>query len=216
MDQTTRPKGCYSTTEMTVLSCLCSPIDVGSWREGGGKNLTTSASPSEMDSCGPEEVGAALSTPSPPGEVEERGRVPPSEKKEVRERLPLSAKPVPLSSQPKLQPPSVPAQPKLNGGQQAPAGVPPQFHPQFRGMMPPYVSDGLNGVLISRVIDFTWGIKRHGITYMIWDVFLTIVASLPEISMTLESRILLVMAMCSCSRCSTRTPECPLLQCQGT
>lgn len=149
MDQTTRPKGCYSTTEMTVLSCLCSPIDVGSWREGGGKNLTTSASPSEMDSCGPEEVGAALSTPSPPGEVEERGRVPPSEKKEVRERLPLSAKPVPLSSQPKLQPPSVPAQPKLNGGQQAPAGVPPQFHPQFRGMMPPYVSDGL-------IIDFTW------------------------------------------------------------
>ncbi|XP_029563296.1 protein PRRC2C isoform X3 [Salmo trutta] len=115
------------------------PQNVGSWREGGGKNLTTSASPSEMDSCGPEEVGAALSTPSPPGEVEERGRVPPSEKKEVRERLPLSAKPVPLSSQPKLQPPSVPAQPKLNGGQQAPAGVPPQFHPQFRGMMPPYM-----------------------------------------------------------------------------
>uniref|UniRef100_A0A8C7FPS7 Proline rich coiled-coil 2C n=1 Tax=Oncorhynchus kisutch TaxID=8019 RepID=A0A8C7FPS7_ONCKI len=98
------------------------PQNVGSWREGGGKNLTTSASPSEMDSCGPEEGGAALSTPSPPGEVEERGRVPPNEKKEVRERLPLSAKP-----------------PKLNGGQQAPAGVPPQFHPQFRGMMPPYM-----------------------------------------------------------------------------
>ncbi|XP_071010388.1 protein PRRC2C-like isoform X1 [Oncorhynchus clarkii lewisi] len=115
------------------------PQNVGSWREGGGKNLTTSASPSEMDSCGPEEGGAALSTPSPPGEVEERGRVPPNEKKEVRERLPLSAKPASLSSQPKLQPPSVPAQPKLNGGQQAPAGVPPQFHPQFRGMMPPYM-----------------------------------------------------------------------------
>lgn len=171
-----------------------------------------------MDSRGPEEGGSAFSTPSPPGEAEEGGRVPPNEKGEARERLPLSVQPAPLSSQPQLQSSSssVPAQPKLNGGQQASAGVPPQFHPQFRGMMPPYVSDGLNGVLISRVIDFTWGIKRHGITYMIWDVFLTIVASLPEISMTLESRILLVMAMCSCSRCSTRTPECPLLQCQGT
>ncbi|XP_042175776.1 protein PRRC2C isoform X4 [Oncorhynchus tshawytscha] len=116
------------------------PQNVGSWREGGGRNLTTGASPSEMDSRGPEEGGSAFSTPSPPGEAEEGGRVPPNEKGEVRERLPLSVQPAPLSSQPQLQSSSsVPAQPKLNGGQQASAGVPPQFHPQFRGMMPPYM-----------------------------------------------------------------------------
>uniref|UniRef100_A0A673WHY3 Proline rich coiled-coil 2C n=1 Tax=Salmo trutta TaxID=8032 RepID=A0A673WHY3_SALTR len=74
-------------------------------------------------------------------EEEPYGPGPSLRPQKVRERLPLSAKPVPLSSQPKLQPPSVPAQPKLNGGQQAPAGVPPQFHPQFRGMMPPYCTD---------------------------------------------------------------------------
>lgn len=101
---------------------------MGSWREGGGRNLNTAPSPPEMDSKAPEEGGTGLGTSNPPGEADESGRTLASdgqrEKREARERLPQPGTP----------------QPKLNGGQQPPAGVPPQFNPQFRGMMPPYVS----------------------------------------------------------------------------
>ncbi|KAL1022480.1 hypothetical protein UPYG_G00028280 [Umbra pygmaea] len=118
------------------------PQNVGSWREGGGRNLTVAATPSEMESREPEEVVLTVCNPSPPGETEDGSRLPSGEKREVRERLTPSAQPAPLSSQPQTQPPpssSASAQPKLNGGQQPPAGVPPQFHAHLRGMMPPYM-----------------------------------------------------------------------------
>lgn len=100
--------------------------DVGSWREGGGRNLNVPSGPSEMDSKPPEEAGQGRGTPSPTGETDVAGK--PSsgevrEKRDTRDKLPTSA-----------------PQHKLNGGQQPPAGDPSQFHAQFRGMMPPYVS----------------------------------------------------------------------------
>lgn len=103
-------------------------LDVGSWREGGGRNLNTAPSPPEMDSRAPEEGSTGLGTSTPPGEADEPGRNVTTdgqrEKRDGRERLP----------------PSGPPQPKLNGGQQPPAGVPTHFDPAFRSMMPPYVS----------------------------------------------------------------------------
>lgn len=100
-------------------------LDVGSWREGGGRNLNTASSTPEMDAKAQEED---LTTSTPPAEPEEPGRnittEGQQEKKESRERLP----------------PSVHPQPKVNGGQQPPSGVPTHFDPAFRSMMPPYVS----------------------------------------------------------------------------
>ncbi|KAK1896388.1 Protein PRRC2C [Dissostichus eleginoides] len=104
------------------------PQNVGSWREGGGRNLITAPSPSEMDNRPLEEGGAVPDTSTPPGEAEEAGRTVTAdvqnEKRDGREKVPLSA---PAS------------QPKLNGGQQPPAGVPTHFDPAFRSMMPPYM-----------------------------------------------------------------------------
>lgn len=81
-----------------------------------------------MDSRAPEEGGTGLSTTPPPGEADETARNPTTdgqkEKRDGREK----------------QHPPVPPQPKLNGGQQPPAGVPHHFDPAFRSMMPPYVS----------------------------------------------------------------------------
>lgn len=106
-------------------------LDVGSWREGGGRNLNTAPSPPEMDNRAPEEGSTGLGTSTPPGEADEPGRNVTTdcqrEKRDGRERLP----------------PSGPPQPKLNGGQQPPAGVPTHFDPAFRSMMPPYVSQSL-------------------------------------------------------------------------
>lgn len=105
-------------------------LDVGSWREGGGRNLITATSPSEMDNRAPEEGSTGLGTSTPPGEADEPGRNVTAdvqrEKRDDRERLPPSALP----------------QAKLNG-QQPPAGVPTHFDPAFRSMMPPYVSHSL-------------------------------------------------------------------------
>uniref|UniRef100_A0A8C4GG22 Proline-rich coiled-coil 2C n=1 Tax=Dicentrarchus labrax TaxID=13489 RepID=A0A8C4GG22_DICLA len=84
------------------------PQNVGSWREGGGRNLNTAPSPPEMET---DEPGRNVTTDSQ------------REKRDGRERLP----------------PSGPPQPKLNGGQQPPAGVPTHFDPAFRSMMPPYM-----------------------------------------------------------------------------
>lgn len=116
-------------SQITNISPFSVVIDVGSWREGGGRNLNTAPSPPEMDSRGLEEVGTGLGTSTPPGEAEEAGRNVTTdvqrEKRDGRERLPPSAPP---------------PQPKLNGGQQPPAGVPTHFDPAFRSMMPPYVS----------------------------------------------------------------------------
>ncbi|XP_034036303.1 protein PRRC2C [Thalassophryne amazonica] len=103
------------------------PQNVGSWREGGGRNLNTAPSPPDMENRTPEEGSTGLGTSSPPGEDNESGRnVTPDgqkEKRDGKERLPLSG----------------PPQPKLNGGQQPPAGVPTHFDPAFRSMMPPYM-----------------------------------------------------------------------------
>lgn len=84
-----------------------------------------------MDNRPLEEGGAVPDTSTPPGETEEAGRTVTAdvqnEKRDGREKVP----------------PSAPAsQPKLNGGQQPPAGVPTHFDPAFRSMMPPYVSLG--------------------------------------------------------------------------
>jgi len=93
--------------------------------------LNTASSPSEMDNRAQEEGSTGLDTSTPPVETDEPGRsVAPEgqrEKRDGRERLP----------------PSGPPQPKLNGGQQPPAGVPSHFDPAFRSMMPPYVSQSL-------------------------------------------------------------------------
>ncbi|TSK58146.1 Protein PRRC2C [Bagarius yarrelli] len=98
------------------------PQNVGSWREGGGRNLNVT---SEMDSKAAEEAGQGRGTPSPTGDVD--GAVKPSsgdgrEKRDARDKLPAPA-----------------SQHKLNGGQQPPGGDPSQFHAQFRGIMPPYM-----------------------------------------------------------------------------
>lgn len=79
-----------------------------------------------MDNKAPEEGGTGLGTATPPGEAEEPGRTVTTDvQRDGREKLPPSAPP---------------PQPKLNGGQQPPAGVPTHFDPAFRSMMPPYVS----------------------------------------------------------------------------
>lgn len=103
---------------------LCA--DVGSWREGGGRNLIVAPSPSEMDSKAPEEVGQGRGTPSPTGDTDVAGKSSTGESREKRDTKDKLPAPAP--------------QHKLNGGQQAPGGDPSQFHAQFRGMMPPYVS----------------------------------------------------------------------------
>uniref|UniRef100_A0A8C4TJY7 BAT2 N-terminal domain-containing protein n=1 Tax=Erpetoichthys calabaricus TaxID=27687 RepID=A0A8C4TJY7_ERPCA len=95
---------------------------VGSWREGGGRNLNVTSGTSEMDAreAAAEEGGPSNCTPSPTPEPEVLKA--PSEqweKRDVRDR------------------PSV-GQPKLNG-QQLAGGVAP-LPTQFRNMMPSYVS----------------------------------------------------------------------------
>lgn len=97
--------------------------DVGSWREGGGRNLNVASGPPEMDSKAPEEAGQGRGTPSPTGDADLAGKPSTGEGREKRDKLPAPA-----------------PQHKLNGGQQPPGGEPSQFHSQFRGMMPPYVS----------------------------------------------------------------------------
>lgn len=104
--------------------------DVGSWREGGGRNLNAASSPSENDGKPSEESGVGRGTPSPSGDSDEAGK--PSggegrERRDARERVPPTA-----------------PQHKLNGGQQTAKGISAQFQAaQFRSMMPPYVSDDL-------------------------------------------------------------------------
>ncbi|KAJ3599916.1 hypothetical protein NHX12_033870 [Muraenolepis orangiensis] len=107
------------------------PQNVGSWREGGGRNLNTAPSTPEMEGRPLEEgAGAAPGTASPLGEAEAgRALVSDQGQKDKREVI-------------ERPPPSGPPQAKLNGGQQPPppSGAPPQFQPQFRSMMPPYMS----------------------------------------------------------------------------
>lgn len=114
--------------ELSNTSLLLVISDVGSWREGGGRNLNSASSPPEMDAKPQEEGSTSLGTSTPPAEAEEPGRNAASdaqrEKRDARERFP----------------PTAASQPKLNGGQQPPAGVPTHFDPAFRSMMPPYVS----------------------------------------------------------------------------
>ncbi|KAL7888098.1 hypothetical protein AOLI_G00030720 [Acnodon oligacanthus] len=98
------------------------PQNVGSWREGGGRNLNVAPSPSEMDSKASEEAGVGRGTPSPTGDSDEQGKHSTGEKKDARDRLSAPA-----------------SQHKVNGGQQPPGGVTSQFHAQFRNMMPPYM-----------------------------------------------------------------------------
>lgn len=102
------------------IKCILSSVtlDVGSWREGGGRNLNTASSPPEMDNRPQEENSAGLGNSTPPGEADEKS------KREGKDRVP----------------PSGPSQPKLNGSQQPAAGMPTNFDPAFRSMMPPYVS----------------------------------------------------------------------------
>lgn len=101
--------------------------DVGSWREGGGRNLNTPSSPTEMDSRAQAEGGASQGTSTLSAEPDDSTHIVTTDsqrEKGEREKLP----------------PSAPAQPKLNGGEKLPAGVPTHFDPAFRSMMPPYVS----------------------------------------------------------------------------
>lgn len=81
-----------------------------------------------MEAKAQEENTTCVSTSTPPGEATEPGRnattEDQTEKKESRERLPPSGHP----------------QPKVNGGQQPPSGIPTHFDPAFRSMMPSYVS----------------------------------------------------------------------------
>lgn len=123
-------QGNESTVDSDHLLIVAFPpsvgADVGSWREGGGRNLNTAPSPSEMDSKPPEEgvVGVVgRTTPSPTVDSDEANKPASGEGRNKWDRMPAPA-----------------PQQKLNGGQQPPGGVPPQFHAQFRGMMPPYVS----------------------------------------------------------------------------
>lgn len=103
---------------------------MGSWREGGGRNLNVVPSPSEADSKPSEESGVGRGTPSPSGDSDEANK--PSagegrEKRDARDRVPPAG-----------------PQHKLNGGQQPPpGGMSSQFHAQFRSMMPPYVSNDI-------------------------------------------------------------------------
>lgn len=85
--------------------------------------MNTAPSPPEMENKAPEEGSTGLGTSTPPGEADEPGRNVTTDKRDGRERVPTSG----------------PPQPKLNGGQQPPAGVPTHFDPAFRSMMPPYV-----------------------------------------------------------------------------
>lgn len=101
------------------------PQNVASWREGGGRNLNTATSPSEMDSRPLEESIAGLGSSTPPVEADEPARNVSSDKRDGRDRLALA--------------PSAPPQAKLNGGQPPPAGMPTHFDPAFRSMMPPYM-----------------------------------------------------------------------------
>uniref|UniRef100_A0A8C1PRE7 Proline-rich coiled-coil 2C n=1 Tax=Cyprinus carpio TaxID=7962 RepID=A0A8C1PRE7_CYPCA len=102
------------------------PQNVGSWREGGGRNLNAASSPSENDGKPSEESGVGRGTPSPSGDSDEAGK--PSggegrERRDARERVPPTA-----------------PQHKLNGGQQTAKGISAQFQAaQFRSMMPPYM-----------------------------------------------------------------------------
>lgn len=106
-------------------------LDVGSWREGGGRNLNTAPGPPEMENRASEEGATDHDNSTPPAEVDEPGRNVTTdsqrEKRDGRERLA----------------PSTPPQPKLNGGQQPPGGVPAHFDPAFRSMMPSYVSSSV-------------------------------------------------------------------------
>ncbi|XP_016121930.1 protein PRRC2B-like, partial [Sinocyclocheilus grahami] len=101
------------------------PQNVGSWREGGGRNLNVAPSPSETDGKPSEESGVGRGTPSPSGDSDEAGKPSAGEGKErrdARDRLPPTA-----------------TQHKLNGGQQTAKGMSSQFQAaQFRSMMPPY------------------------------------------------------------------------------
>lgn len=103
--------------------------DVGSWREGGGRNLNTGSGP-DMENRAPEEGGPPIGTSTPPVEADDSGRNAATdgqrEKRDARERAPLSGPPPPK---------------QLNGGQQPSAAVPTHFDPAFRSMMPSYVSD---------------------------------------------------------------------------
>uniref|UniRef100_A0A671MEQ2 Protein PRRC2C-like n=1 Tax=Sinocyclocheilus anshuiensis TaxID=1608454 RepID=A0A671MEQ2_9TELE len=102
------------------------PQNVGSWREGGGRNLNVAPSPSETDGKPSEESGVGRGTPSPSGDSDEAGKPSAGEGKErrdARDRLPPTA-----------------TQHKLNGGQQTAKGMSSQFQAaQFRSMMPPYM-----------------------------------------------------------------------------
>ncbi|XP_024137790.1 protein PRRC2C [Oryzias melastigma] len=102
------------------------PQNVGSWREGGGRNLNTPSSPTEMDSRAQAEGGASQGTSTLSAEPDDSTHIVTTDsqrEKGEREKLP----------------PSAPAQPKLNGGEKLPAGVPTHFDPAFRSMMPPYM-----------------------------------------------------------------------------
>ncbi|XP_051952248.1 protein PRRC2C-like [Xyrauchen texanus] len=99
------------------------PQNVGSWREGGGRNLNVAPSPSETETKPTEEAGVGRGTPSPSCDSEETGKPSAVEGREQRDKLPSTG-----------------PQHKLNGGQQPPGGISSsQFNAQFRSMMPPYM-----------------------------------------------------------------------------
>ncbi|MFT7801549.1 protein PRRC2C isoform X1 [Arapaima gigas] len=99
------------------------PQNVGSWREGGGRNLNTAPSSSETDYKTLEE-GAGRGTPSPTSVGVEARK---AASAETRDRLPPNTQSGPA------------AQPKVNGGQLPSGGVAPQFHSTFNNMRPPYM-----------------------------------------------------------------------------
>ncbi|XP_015279331.1 PREDICTED: protein PRRC2C [Gekko japonicus] len=86
------------------------PQNVASWREGGGKNLNSPNSPMDQEAKPPGQEDNNV-----PGSVEQNDGLKAPEKRDVRI----------------AQPP----QPKMNGQQQQPPGV----IPQYRAMIPPYM-----------------------------------------------------------------------------
>lgn len=155
---------------------------MGSWREGGGRNLNVAPGPSETDGKPSEESGVGRGTPSPSGDSDEAGK--PSagegrEKRDARDSLPPTA-----------------PQHKLNGGQQTARGMSSQFHAaQFRSMMPPYVSDlaiVCNFIYLLKC-DMLLCIDLFGIDFVkcIWQCYFNVIYLFRCSVLTLEGPFLL-------------------------
>ncbi|XP_064415977.1 protein PRRC2C isoform X4 [Latimeria chalumnae] len=95
------------------------PQNVASWREGGGRNLSLTSTAEQEGKPASQEEGSNVAVPAGTELIDSRKGTDSNEK---RERFTYTG----------AQPP----QPKLNGQQPS---IPPQYPPQYRGIMPPYI-----------------------------------------------------------------------------